>query len=186
MLPGDYSDLRTRGADPHHVLLVEDEPETAAFIKEFLEKRGHRVTIAKDGGQAQSTFVMRQPDFVLLDLILPGESGFEVCERMKHTDEKVPVMVLSAIDMDDARELASRVGADGYLTKPFDPEELFTQIHEIAQTVWARTHSDAPRDEQRIRFTCECGKKFKVSQVHRGRTLTCPECGEVLIVPRHA
>jgi len=174
------------GAVAHHVLVVDDEVDTAVFLKELLESKGYSVTTAKDGGQAQSSFVMRKPDFVVLDLILPGESGFEICERMKQTDENTPVLILSAIDMGDARALASRVGADGYMTKPFDPDELLANIENIAQKVWERTHTDQPKEETRIRFACRCGKRFKVSPTHKGKTLTCPECGEPLVIPRHA
>ena len=173
------------GAIAHQILVVEDEPDTATFIKEFLERNGYRVTIAKDGGQAHSMFVMRKPDLVILDLILPGESGFEICERMKRTDEATPVVIVSAIDMTDARVLAERVGADAYLTKPFDPQELLDEIKSAAERVWARFHTEQPKgEEKRIRFTCRCGKRFRVSPVHRGRALTCPECGEPLTVPR--
>jgi DNA-binding response OmpR family regulator len=185
MAPGELDNVSSRGAVAHRILFVEDDGETAAFVKEFLESQGYKVVIAKDGGQAHSTFVMRKPDFVILDLILSGESGFEICERMKQLDESVPVMVLSAIDMDESRALAARVGADGYLTKPFDPNELVQNIQSISEKVWERTHLQQPKDEQRIRFSCNCGKRFKVSPVHRGKTLTCPECGEPLVVPRH-
>lgn len=186
MPPEELKHVSAAGALAHRILLVEDDSDTASFIKEFLEQRRYRVDVAKDGGQAQATFMMRKPDFVILDLILPGESGFEVCERLKQSDENTPVLVLTAIDMQAARDLAERVGADGYLTKPFDPEELVQNIEDIARHVWERTHQDQPKSEKRIRFACRCGKKFRVSPVHRGRTMTCPECGEPLVVPRHA
>ncbi len=169
----------------HRILIVDDDPDTANSIKTLLHKHGYEGIVAKDGGQAHSSFVMRKPDFVLLDIILPGESGFEVCERMKQTDETIPVVFVTAIDMEDARNLATRVGADGYITKPIRDEELLSQITEISLRVWERFHLDQPKEEHRIRFSCRCGKRFKVSPVHKGRTLTCPDCGEPLIVPRH-
>lgn len=186
MISEEVKDVHRSGVVAHRILIVEDEPETASFVKELLESHGYDVAIAKDGGQAHSTFVMRKPDFVILDLILTGESGFEICERMKQTDENVPVMVLSAIDMDDARALATRVGADGYLAKPFDPNELIQNVRSISEKVWEKSHLDQPKEGKRIRFACRCGKRFKVSPTHRGKTLTCPECGEPLVVPRHA
>ena len=167
------------------VLIVDDDPEDVQVLRDLLTERGYYVRTAKDGGQAHSSFTMHRPDFVILDLILPGESGFELCERLKERDETVPILVLSVIDMDDARDLAQRVGADGYLTKPFDPEELLAMVAEIASRVWDRHHEE-PAREQRIRFQCQCGKRFKVSPVHRGRTMTCPDCGEPLVVPRHS
>ena len=185
MSEGEIRELTSTRAIAHQILLVEDDEDTATFIKELLEKFRYRVTVAKDGGQAHSTFVMHKPDFVILDLILPGESGFEICERMKQSDESVPVLILSAIEMDDSRNLAERVGADGYLAKPFDPNELLACIETIAERVWTRAHSLEPKSEGRVRFQCRCGKKFKVSESHRGKSLTCPECGEPVVVPMH-
>ena len=83
------------------------------------------------------------------------------------------------------RSLARRVGADGFMAKPFDPDELVSQIESIAQAVWEKSHLEQPKEERRIRFSCRCGKRFKVSPMHKGKTLTCPECGEPLVVPRH-
>ena len=181
----ELSPMSTTAVVAHHILLVEDNAEYARELKDALQQSGFRVAVVKDGGQAQSTFVMRKPDFVILDLMLPGESGFEICERMKQTDNTVPVLVLSVIDLPDSRSLADRVGADGYLTKPCDPNEIIDQIKLISEKVWQRTHMDRPKEEKRIRFSCRCGKRFKVSPLHRGKTLTCPECGEPLVVPRH-
>ncbi len=169
------------------VLVIDDEPDCAGFVKNVLEQQHISVRIAKDGGQAQATFSMHKPDFVILDLMLPGESGYEICERIKNADESVPVLVLSAIDMDDSRELALRVGADGYLLKPVSPEELMLKVRELAETVWERTHLGTRKHAgERIRFHCGCGKKFKVSSSHRGKSLTCPQCGEPLIVPKQS
>jgi two-component system OmpR family response regulator len=171
----------------HRILVVEDDPETAAFLKTLLEREKYDVTIAKEGGQAHSMFVMKKPDFVILDLILPGESGFEVCERLKTMERFVPVLILTAIELEDAKNLAARVGADAYMTKPFDPEELLLQIRQTAQEVWIRSRAEgSDADEHKpVRFACKCGKRFKVARQHRGKTLTCPNCGEPVLVPRH-
>jgi DNA-binding response OmpR family regulator len=182
------TDSRHGEAIVNRILLVEDEPETAEFIKTLLESQRYEVHIAKDGGQAQASFVMKKPDFVILDLILPGESGFEICERFKLTDKEIPILILSEIELEDSIALAKRVGSDGYITKPFEPNELFTQIREIATTMWNKTHGmegSQSTEERRIRFSCKCGKRFKVSPTHRGKTLTCPDCGEPVTVPRH-
>jgi CheY-like chemotaxis protein len=183
MSPDEAGRLTPTSAIANFILVVEDDEDEAGFLKEFLERHRYRVTIAKDGGQAHATFVMRKPDFVILDLILPGESGFEVCQRMKQANSTIPVLILTAIDMADSRALADRVGADGYLTKPFDPEELLRSIEQVALRNWEKTHGDQGKEEKRIRFACRCGKRFKVSAVHRGKTLSCPECGELVTVP---
>lgn len=173
------------GAIAHTILVVEDDADSAEFLRNVLEQNGYKVNVASDGGQAQSTFVMRKPDFVILDLILPGESGFEICERFKQTNSEIPILIVSAIDMVDSRALASRVGADGYLTKPVNSDELLGAISEISQQVWERHHNTGPAEKTRVRFSCRCGKKFKVSSNHRGKSLTCPDCGEPVTVPRH-
>jgi len=180
--------MSAAGAITHRVLVVEDDQDEREFLKTFLEGQGYHVELARDGGQAHSAFVMHQPDFVVMDIILPRESGYEVCERMKSIDVNVPVLMLTAIDFEDARNLAYRVGADGYLTKPYDPDELGRTITEIAEANWRRTHGlEEPRDpDERVKFHCgECGKRMKVKGTHRGRTLNCPQCGQPVVVPRH-
>jgi DNA-binding response OmpR family regulator len=166
------------------VLVVEDDADSAELLKTILERQGFKVRLAKDGGQAQATFVMQKPDFVILDLILPGESGFEICERLKHTDDTIPVLICTAIDLPESRELAQKVGADGYVTKPYQPNDLIAKMREIANLVWEKSHLDHDPDSMRVRFVCSCGKKFKVSSTHRGKNLTCPQCGEPVAVPR--
>lgn len=188
MQPEHTSHVGGVGVNAHHILLVEDDVDQATVLKTQLEERGHRVTLAKDGGQAHSAFIMRKPDFVVLDLILPGENGFEICEHMKELDETIPVLVLSAIDMPDSRELALRIGADGYVTKPCDFEQLLGEIYAIAERNWQKTHHVLPRerDESVVRFHCSaCNARIKVKAVHRGRAMTCPKCHVSVMVPRH-
>ncbi|MFK7779508.1 MAG: response regulator [Gimesia sp.] len=179
--------LDMTGSIVNHVLVVEDEEDTAFFIKKLLEENSYRVTIAKDGGQAHSVFSMHKPDFVILDLIIPHESGFEICERMKQEESRVPILIVTAIDAPESRQLASRVGADGYLLKPFQPAELLELIKEISNDLWEQQHLPPSKvnAEERIHFFCSCGKKLKVRTKHRGRTMTCPECQEPLVVPLH-
>jgi two-component system OmpR family response regulator len=165
------------------VLLVEDDADSASMSKLILERNGMSVKIAKDGGQAQSFFVMQKPDFVILDLILPGESGFEICDRLKHSDNAIPILIFTAIDSDESRALATRVGADEYLTKPVAPERLVETIHRVAKDVWSKARLDAARESDRVRFSCICGKRFRVSSAHKGRSMTCPQCGEPMTVP---
>lgn len=172
----------------NRILVVEDDKDEAEFLKTFLTSHNYTVEIAKDAGQAQAAFTMHLPDFVILDVILPNEvSGFEVCERMKKENPHTPVMMLSAVDMDDARSLASRVGADGYMTKPYDPDDMLSQVHMIAEEVWKRRHLGTKTDDgEKVRFHCsECNKRLKVKASHRGRTLNCPRCGQPVTVPLH-
>lgn len=172
----------------NRILVVEDDRDEAEFLKTLLQQKKFEVEIARDAGQARAAFNMHLPDFVILDAILPNDvSGFEVLERMKQSDKNVPVLMLTAIDMDDARALAERIGADGYMTKPYDPDELLEQILTIAEHVWAKKHlGTEPKPKEKIRFSClECGKHMKAKASHRGRTLNCPQCGQAVVVPHH-
>ena len=175
----------TASAIAHRILIVEADQRQREYLRDQFQEHGYLVQTAKDGGQAHSAFAMYKPDCVVLSLILPGETGFEICDRMKQQNESVPVLIYTEITMDDARSLARRVGADSYITKPCDTNVLLNQVQEVAQQVWERTHLNKPREEKRIRFICRCGKKFKVSPIHKGRTLTCPDCGEPIVVPHH-
>jgi hypothetical protein len=95
--------------------------------------------------------------------------------------------MVTAIDLDDARNLAKRVRADAYVTKPYNPAELIHTIHEAAQELWLKYRDNKPAESaiEPVRFACKCGKRFRVNPVHRGKTMTCPQCGETVFVPRH-
>lgn len=182
----DFPKAASAQAIADHVLVVEDDARDAAGIRLALERAGHRVTVAKDGGQALASFTMKRPDFVVLDLMLPGQSGFEICESLKQQNRNTPILILSAIDMEDSRSLAARVGADGYVTKPISAVDLTEEVARVAEVVWRRIHIEGERaGEPRVKFSCACGKRFRVSPVHRGRALSCPGCGETVIVPHH-
>ena len=118
--------------------------------------------------------------------ILPGESGFEICERLKAHRDTVPVLVLSAIDLESSRNLAAKAGADGYLSKPIREAELHESIASISKAAFRRAHRDKSKDEGNIRFGCRCGKRFKVSIKRQGKMMTCTNCGDPLTVPRQA
>ena len=170
----------------HRILVVDDYLPTANSIKVYLEERGFSVSVAKDGGQAHSEFAIAKPDVVVLDLILPGESGFEVCDRIKRIDEHIPVIVLSAIPMQKSKKLALSIGADAYMVKPCEPERLLQTINRISQRNWLQSRDSKPRrqtDDSRIHFDCKCGKRLKARLAHRGRTMICSDCGNKLIVP---
>ena len=169
----------------YHILVVEDDADQAESLRAILEANGHSVTMASDGGQATSAFSRKRPDFVLLDLILPGEHGFELLERLKQQADDIPMFVISAIEMRDARSLARRVGASAYFTKPYDPDELLTRIQRVGEQAHSKKMEGRSDSYKRIRFTCPCGKRYKVSPVHKGRSMTCSRCGTAMTVPFH-
>jgi two-component system OmpR family response regulator len=185
-MSGTIDSATLTGVFVHHILVVDEDRAAAQQLKSFLEQNGYFVTIAKDGGQAHSTMIMKKPDFIIIEGLLQGETGYEICERIKNQENGMPILFLTCIDLEESRDLAMRVGSDGYLLKPFDPELLLKSIKAIAEMVWRRTHNVEPVKESYVRFQCRCGKKLRVSEVHRGKPMTCPECAELLTVPRHS
>jgi two-component system OmpR family response regulator len=113
-----------------HVLVVEDEQHLAAGIKFNLEAEGYRVTTAGDGPTALRYIEEHcdEVDLVVLDLMLPGMSGYAVCEALRAADAIMPILILSARTMAEDRTRGFDVGADQYLSKPFDLDEFLSRI----------------------------------------------------------
>ena len=111
-----------------HILLVEDEAKLAQFIKLELEFEQYKVTHASDGFTGLTSARELQPDLILLDWMLPGISGPEICRRLRQTGDKVPIILLTAKDEVSDRVAGLDAGADDYVVKPFSIEELLARI----------------------------------------------------------
>ena len=112
------------------VLVVEDEPTVRETLAESLLEDGLRVTTAADGPQALERFRSDRPDLVILDLMLPGMSGIEVC-RILRAESSVPILMLTARDSELDKVLGLELGADDYVTKPFSLRELQARIRAL-------------------------------------------------------
>ena len=114
------------------ILIVEDEPEIAQLIKQTLEREGFSCQSAVDGLEALKVFEQQQPDLVILDLMLPGLDGLEVCTRIRQTSQKDPyIMMLTARGEEIDRVIGLSTGADDYLVKPFSPRELVARVRAL-------------------------------------------------------
>jgi DNA-binding response OmpR family regulator len=111
-----------------HILVVEDEAKLAQFIELELKYEGYQVTVANDGFSGLATARESQPDLILLDWMLPGISGPEICRRLRLTGDKVPIILLTAKDEVSDRVTGLDAGADDYIVKPFSIEELLARI----------------------------------------------------------
>ena len=109
------------------VLVVDDEQRVRRLLQTALTERGYDVTTAASGEEALAAIAKRQPDIILLDLIMPGMSGLDVCRSVRQ-DLSTPIVVLSAHGEEHDKVLALDLGADDYLTKPFGMEELLARI----------------------------------------------------------
>jgi len=113
------------------ILLVEDESNIADALKFNLEQEGYSVTIISNGKIAIEVFEKQRFDLVILDLMLPGANGFDVLESIRIKDETTPVLIVSAKYQDTDKIKGLKIGADDYLTKPFNLEELLLRIQRL-------------------------------------------------------
>ena len=111
-----------------HILVVEDEAKLAQFIKMELEFEQYQVTHVADGFAGLSSARELKPDLILLDWMLPGISGPEICRRLRQTGDKVPIILLTARDEVSDRVSGLDAGADDYVIKPFSIEELLARV----------------------------------------------------------
>ena len=115
-------------SDAARILVVEDETKLARLIASELQYEGYRVTTAYDGWEGMQAAREAGPDLLVLDWMLPGVSGLEICQRLRETHDKVPIVLLTAKDSVRDRVQGLDAGADDYLVKPFSIEELFARI----------------------------------------------------------
>lgn len=122
-------------AEKEHILVVEDEEHLATGIKYNLDAEGYRVTTAGDGPSALAMIEENagDVDLVILDLMLPGMSGYAVCESLRARDKNLPVLILSARTLAEDRARGFDVGANQYLTKPFDLDEFLSRVRNLLE-----------------------------------------------------
>jgi two-component system OmpR family response regulator len=120
-------------ADKEHILVVEDEEHLAMGIKYNLVAEGYRVTVCGDGRAAIKllTESTADIDLVVLDLMLPGMSGYAVCESLRAIDRAMPVLILSARTLSEDRTRGFDVGANQYMSKPFDLDEFISRVRNL-------------------------------------------------------
>jgi two-component system response regulator ResD len=113
------------------VLVVDDDDTVAKVVLDYLARAGHGTARAADGRQALDCVDLKVPDLVVLDLMLPGIDGLEVCRRVRASHPDLPVIMLTALGEEDDRIAGLEVGADDYVTKPFSPRELVLRIESV-------------------------------------------------------
>lgn len=111
-----------------HILLVEDEVKLAHFVELELGYEGYRVSVVHDGLAGLTAARESKPDLVIIDWMLPGISGLEICRRLRTTGDRVPIIILTAKDEVSDRVAGLDAGADDYVVKPFSLEELLARV----------------------------------------------------------
>jgi len=115
---------------PRRILIVEDDAKTSASIEMYLRHEGYRTDVARTGDEGLSRARQHAPDLVILDLMLPGRNGLEVCGMLR-TESKTPIIMLTARSTEDDKLLGLESGADDYVTKPFSPRELVARVRAV-------------------------------------------------------
>lgn len=113
------------------ILVVDDEPNIVHLARLYLERDGYQVLAVGDGQQALDTIAAEKPDLVVLDIMLPSVDGFEVCRQLRNQNNPVPIIMVTARDDDIDKILGLELGADDYLTKPFNPRELVARVKAV-------------------------------------------------------
>ncbi|OGO19045.1 MAG: DNA-binding response regulator [Chloroflexi bacterium RBG_16_50_11] len=112
------------------VLVVDDDVKTVELVKLYLNRDGYRVLTAYNGNDALQIARESHPDLIVLDLMLPGMNGLDVC-RILRQESEVPIIMLTAMTTDDDRLTGLNIGADDYVTKPFSPRELAARVRAV-------------------------------------------------------
>ncbi len=123
------------------LLVVDDDPGIRELLCIYLGKQGFRVSAVEDGKSMDTWLAENTADLVILDLMLPGEDGLSLARRLR-SDHKLPIIMISARGDDIDRIVGLEVGADDYLSKPFNPRELLARVRAVLRRNWPETDSD--------------------------------------------
>ncbi|WP_084398076.1 response regulator [Henriciella aquimarina] len=126
-----------------HILVVDDDDRIRTLLKQYLTREGYRVTVAANATSARKLFATFDFDLAIFDIMMPGESGLELIESLRKQGIKSPVLMLTARGETSDRIEGLKAGADDYLAKPFEPEELALRVNAILR----RTHVEPPPEE---------------------------------------
>lgn len=133
-----------------NILLVEDESRVADFARRGLKAEGFTVAHCNNGETALTLLADNRFDAILLDIMLPGISGLDVCSRLRQSGDRTPILILSALDRTDQRIAGLRIGADDYLAKPYDFDELVARLQALHRRAGDGDTNDTSLDAKRL------------------------------------
>ncbi|ETD72494.1 chemotaxis protein CheY [Pelistega indica] len=135
---------------PRKLLVIDDDPRLRDLLRRYLSEQGFAVQIAEDGKEMLKATQREHFDLYILDVMLPGEDGLSICRRIRGAGDTTPVIMLTAKSEDIDRILGLEMGADDYLTKPFNPRELLARINAVLRRQQIEEHPGAPSQESEI------------------------------------
>ncbi|MEM9750390.1 MAG: response regulator [Pseudomonadota bacterium] len=162
-------------ADEAHLLVVDDDDRIRALLKRYLGEQGYRVTVAADAAEARAAMISLQFDCLILDVMMPGETGFELTAALRRSSN-VPILLLTARDLPEDRIEGFELGADDYLSKPFEPRELLLRIAALL-----RRAGPAPEPRGDLTFG-ECVFNQDRGELHRAGAPVRVTSGELALL----
>ncbi len=137
------------GAADALIVLVEDDEDIRRLVRNLLAREGFAVEVADTAAALDQVLARKRPDLVMLDLMLPGEDGLSICRKLRNSDAGVPILMLTAKSDPVDRVVGLEVGADDYVTKPFDPRELLARVRALLRRA---RHQPEPERSRRYAF----------------------------------
>lgn len=154
------------------ILIVEDDRHILTGLVDILATEGYKTVIARDGKEALAQVKDKEPDLIILDIMIPKLSGFEVCRELRKSGANIPIIILSAKAQESDKVLGLELGADDYVTKPFSPRELMVRVKAVLRRAEGsgQTGSLYSFDDVKVDF-----KKYQVLKGDKEVKLTAAE-----------
>ncbi len=160
------------------ILIVDDDMRGRELLRRYLSQEGFQVLQAENG-KTLTRVLQREPvDLIVLDVMMPGEDGLSICQRLRHSNDQTPIIMLTAKGAETDRIVGLEEGADDYLTKPFNPRELLARIHAVLRRRPLPEAPGSPSPDQEIvefgPFCLDLGRR----SLHRGDEVIALTSGE--------
>jgi two-component system phosphate regulon response regulator OmpR len=173
---------------PDRVLIVDDDARIRELLNRYLKQEGFEVWLAEDGKAMDKLMLRDTVDLIVLDLMLPGEDGLSICRRLRNQNNKTPIIMLTAKGEDVDRIVGLEIGADDYLSKPFNPRELLARIHAVLRRRPAPEAPGAPSSDTEVihfgPFQLDLGRRL-LQKNGQEVSLTTGEFSMLKVLVRH-
>ncbi len=155
---------RDLGRKMQKILIVEDDNNILTGLQDNLKMEGYYTYTAQDGQTAIEQAHEKQPDLIILDVMLPKLNGFEVCKRLRQEGINIPIIFLSAMGQETDKVLGLELGADDYITKPFSPRELLVRVKAVLRRVTSQTQQEEVYEFDDIKIDFKRYQLFKAGE----------------------
>ncbi|MDZ7739620.1 MAG: response regulator transcription factor [Bacteroidales bacterium] len=149
------------------VLIAEDDIDFGNILSQYVSISGHKVSLTRNGKEAWKEFTGEKPDICVLDVMMPEMDGFSLAEKIRQKDPEMPFVFLTAKTLKEDIVKGLRIGADDYITKPFDPEVLILRLNNILRRVYSGMNDEYKIASTTLSFNtlelCCAGKKVKLT-----------------------